>query len=43
VMVGALARAGARTSKRNRYASVLPRTETALPPGLARVYRAAHA
>ena len=38
VMVGALARAGARTSKRNLYRPVDARPAVAEPPGLARVY-----
>jgi allantoin racemase len=37
-LVGALARAGARTSKRNRYRPVEPRPTLHVPPGLARVY-----
>jgi allantoin racemase len=40
VEVGALARAGAQTSKRNLYRPVEPRTGLdGLPPGIARVYR----
>jgi allantoin racemase len=39
VMTGALARAGARTSKRNRYRPVDPRPGTRVPPGLARIYQ----
>jgi allantoin racemase len=38
-LVGALARAGARTSTRNLYRPVEPRPDLELPPGLARVYR----
>lgn len=38
IMVGALARAGARTSKRNLYRPVDPRPPMALPGGLARTY-----
>ena len=38
-LVGALARSGARTSKRNRYRPVDPRPDLEVPPGLARVYR----
>jgi allantoin racemase len=41
VMVGALARAGAQTSKRNLYRPVEPRPGVDVPPGLARVYRRA--
>jgi allantoin racemase len=41
VMVGALARAGAQTSKRNLYRPVEPRPGVDVPPGLARVYRPA--
>jgi allantoin racemase len=37
-LVGALARGGARTSKRNLYRPVEPRPAMELPPGLARVY-----
>jgi allantoin racemase len=37
-LVGALARSGARTSKRNRYRPVDPRPGLDVPPGLARVY-----
>jgi allantoin racemase len=40
-MVGALARAGAHTSKRNLYRPVEPRTGVDVPPGLRRVYRPA--
>ena len=40
VLTGALARAGARTSKRNRYRPVEPRPGTSVPPGLARIYHA---
>ena len=40
-MVGALARAGAHTSKRNLYRPVEPRTGVDVPPGLMRVYRPA--
>jgi len=40
VEVGALARAGAQTSKRNLYREVERRAGMdALPPGIARVYR----
>jgi allantoin racemase len=39
IMTGALARAGARTSKRNRYRPVDQRHETTVPPGLARIYQ----
>ncbi len=39
VEVGALARAGAQTSKRNRYRPVEPRPGVDAPPGIARVYR----
>jgi allantoin racemase len=38
VMVGALARSGARTSKRNLYRPVDPRPPMSLPPGLAATY-----
>jgi allantoin racemase len=38
-LVGALARSGARTSKRNRYRPVDARPSLDVPPGLARVYR----
>ena len=41
IMVGALARGGARTSKRNLYRPVDARPEVNVPPGLARVYRRA--
>jgi len=41
IMVGALARGGARTSKRNLYRPVDARPEVNVPPGLARVYRGA--
>jgi allantoin racemase len=37
-LVGALARGGARTSKRNRYRPVDPRPGLEVPPGLARIY-----
>jgi allantoin racemase len=40
VLTGALARAGAHTSKRNRYRPVEPRPGTSVPPGLARIYHA---
>jgi len=40
IMVGALARAGARTSKHNLYRPVDSRPNVAVQPGLARVYRA---
>jgi allantoin racemase len=40
IMTGALARAAARTSKRNLYRPVEPRTGVDVPPGLARVYGA---
>jgi hypothetical protein len=40
VLTGALARAGAHTSKRNRYRPVDPRPGTSVPPGLARIYHA---
>ena len=36
--VGALARSGARTSKRNLYRPASPRPEVDVPAGLARVY-----
>jgi allantoin racemase len=39
IMVGALVRGGARTSKRNRYRPVEKRPSVSVPPGLARVYR----
>jgi allantoin racemase len=39
IMTGALAQAGARTSKRNRYRPVDQRRETTVPPGLARIYQ----
>jgi allantoin racemase len=39
VMTGALARAGARTSKRNRYRPVDARPDVRVPPGLARIYQ----
>jgi allantoin racemase len=39
IEVGALARAGAQTSKRNLYRPVEPRPGLDLPPGIARVYR----
>jgi allantoin racemase len=39
VLTGALARAGAQTSKSNRYRPVDERPETSVPPGLARVYQ----
>jgi allantoin racemase len=39
VLVGALARGGARTSKRNLYRPVDRRPGVDVPPGLARVYR----
>jgi allantoin racemase len=39
VMTGALARAGARTSKRNRYRPVEARPGVGVPPGLARIYQ----
>ncbi|HEY1294580.1 MAG TPA: aspartate/glutamate racemase family protein [Chloroflexota bacterium] len=39
IMAGALARAGARTSKRNLYRPVDTRPSVNVPPGLARVYR----
>ena len=39
VQVGALARAGAQTSKRNLYRPVDPRPGVEVPPGIARVYR----
>ncbi|HEY0581143.1 MAG TPA: aspartate/glutamate racemase family protein [Chloroflexota bacterium] len=39
VMTGALARAGARTSKRNRYRPVEPRPGVGGPPGLGRIYQ----
>jgi allantoin racemase len=39
VMTGALARAGARTSKHNRYRPVDQRPGTHVPPGLARIYQ----
>jgi allantoin racemase len=38
-LVGALARSGARTSKRNRYRPVDARPDLDVPPGLGRVYR----
>lgn len=41
-LVGALARSGARTSKRNRYRSVEPRPTLDVPAGLAGVYNAAY-
>ncbi len=40
-LVGALARAGARTSKHNLYRPVEPRPDVDVPPGLTRVYRPA--
>lgn len=40
-LVGALARAGARSSKRNLYRAVQPRPDVDVPPGLLRVYRPA--
>jgi hypothetical protein len=39
IIVGALARAGAQTSKRNLYRSVEPRAGVDVPPGIARIYR----
>jgi len=39
VQVGALAPAGAQTSKRNLYRPVEPRPGIDVPPGIARVYR----
>jgi allantoin racemase len=39
VLVGALARAGAQTSKRNLYRPVERRPDVDVPPGLARIYR----
>jgi len=39
VEVGALARAGAQTSKRNLYRPVEPRPGVDVPRGIARVYR----
>jgi allantoin racemase len=39
IMVGALARGGAQTSKRNLYRPVDARLEVNVPPGLAEVYR----
>jgi allantoin racemase len=39
IEVGALARAGAQTSKRNLYRPVNPRPGIDMPPGIARVYR----
>jgi allantoin racemase len=39
VMTGALARAGARTSQRNRYRPVDRRSGVSVPPGLARIYQ----
>jgi allantoin racemase len=38
-VVGALARSGARTSKRNLYRAVDPRPRAEVPPGIARVYQ----
>ena len=38
-LVGALARAGARTSKRNLYQPVEPRPTVDAPPGVRRIYR----
>jgi allantoin racemase len=38
IILGALSRAGARTSKRNLYSPVDPRPTVPAPPGLARVY-----
>ncbi len=38
-LVGALARAGARTSKRNLYQPVEPRPTVDAPPGVSRIYR----
>jgi allantoin racemase len=41
VLVGALARSGAQTSKHRLYRAVDPRPAVQVPPGLARVYRPA--